>query len=264
MSTSPILATLSLLFVLLGALPSLANDAAKQGREIAERADSRDSGYRDSVADVEMLIRTRSGKETRRELSISVLEGRSGGDKTLVRFFSPPDVRGTALLTHAKPGGSDEQWIYLPALRRTKRIPSNNRSAAFMGSEFSYEDFASREVGDYRYKYLRDDKIGGLDAYVVERVPTYPDGGYARQEVWFDKAEYRTLKVEFWDQKNRPFKTLTLEGYRKYLGRFNRPDRMFMQNRQTGDSTLLTWKNYRFRSGLADNDFSLGALRRAR
>ncbi|HEX9640441.1 MAG TPA: outer membrane lipoprotein-sorting protein [Candidatus Krumholzibacteria bacterium] len=260
----PIIAALPLLFVLLATLPSFAEDPAKKGREIAEQADRRDSGYQDSIAQVEMLIRTRGGKETRRDLSISVLEGRSGGDKTLVRFFSPPDVRGTALLTHAKPGGNDEQWIYLPALRRTKRIPSNNRSAAFMGSEFSYEDFASRKLGDYRYKYLRDDKVKDLDVYVVERVPSYADSGYARQQVWFDKAEYRTLRVEFWDRKGRALKTLTLEGYQKYLGRFHRSERMLMQNRQTGDSTRLTWKNYRFRTGLGDNDFSFGALRRAR
>jgi outer membrane lipoprotein-sorting protein len=252
------------LFLLLLAVPSLADDAVKKGHEIAAQARVRDSGYGDSVADVQMLIRSRSGKETRRDLWISVLEGRSDGDQTLVRFLSPPDVRGTALLTHANSGGKDEQWIYLPALRRTKRIPSNNRSGSFMGSEFSYEDFASREVGDYRYKYLRDESVNGSEAFVVERVAAYADSGYARQEVWFDKSEYRMLKVEFWDKRNQPLKTLTLDGFQKYEGRYNRPGRMLMQNRQTGDSTVLIWKNYRFHTGLGKSDFELGALRRSR
>jgi len=88
-------------------------------------------------------------------------------------------------LTHALT--PDDQWLYLPALKRLKRISSRKKSGPFMGSEFAYEDMSSQEVEKYRYKWLRDETVEGRDAYVVERRPTYEYSGYTRQIVWIDK-----------------------------------------------------------------------------
>jgi len=164
--------------------------------------------------------------------------------------------------THAtKP---DDQWLYLPALKRVKRIASRNKSGPFMGSEFAYEDLTSNEVEKYTYRYLRDEKLDGRKCFVVERFPAYRYSGYTRQISWLDKEIYQPLKVEYYDRKNALLKTLTFQGYHQYLGRFWRADRFYMVNHQTGKTTELVWRNYRFQTGLTDRDFDRNSLKRAR
>ena len=133
-----------------------------------------------------------------------------------------------------------------------------------MGSEFAFEDLGSQEVEKYSYKFLRDEPCGEWECYVIERYPEYEYSGYTRQVGWIDKAEYRTVKVEFYDRKDALLKTLTYSGYQEYLGYYWRPDEMFMQNHQTGKSTLLKWSNYQFKTAVADRDFNPNALPRLR
>ena len=133
-----------------------------------------------------------------------------------------------------------------------------------MGSEFSYEDMTSQEVEKYTYRWIRDETHEGLECFVFERYPAYQNSGYTRQVVWLDKAEYRLLKIDFYDRKNSLLKTLIHKGYNKYLDKFWYPDEMFMENHQTGKTTLLVWSNYKFQNGLRDKDFNRNSLKRAR
>ena len=98
------------------------DEAAIRGREIAAEVDRRDRGFGDYRARMEMILHDREGDETHRELQVSVLEVAGGVEKSLIFFESPRDIRGTALLTYSHPDRENEQWLYLPALRRTKRI----------------------------------------------------------------------------------------------------------------------------------------------
>ncbi|HIE54069.1 MAG TPA: outer membrane lipoprotein-sorting protein, partial [Chromatiaceae bacterium] len=192
------------------------------------------------------------------------LEVEGDGDKTLIVFDEPRDVKGTALLTFSHKVEDDDQWLYLPALKRVKRIASRNKSGPFMGSEFAYEDLASQEVEKYTYKYIRDDEYEGRPVFVIERYPVSQYSGYTRQLVWVDKERYIPLKISFYDRKNSLLKTLVFRSYKQYLDRYWRAGEMFMENHQTGKSTLLTWKDYRFRTGLTDADFTRNSLKRAR
>ena len=135
----------------------------EKGLEIAIEADSRDKGFGDSTAQITMILMDKYGQSTERAIRNRTFEGYNEGDKSLVIFDSPGDVRGTAFLSHTKKADSDDQWLYLPALKRVKRIASSNKAGPFMGSEFSYEDIASQEVEKYTYIYLRDEKLNGLD-----------------------------------------------------------------------------------------------------
>ena len=238
--------------------------AEERGLAIAVEADRRDQGFGDQVADLMMILRNRHGQESRRELRIKTLEVDGDGDKSLAVFDRPRDVQGTVLLTYSHPLGSDDQWLYLPALRRVKRIASNNKSGPFMGSEFAFEDLASQEVEKYTYRFLREEELGGHPTFVVERIPAYENSGYTRQIEWIDQDEYRTLKVEFYDRRNELLKTLTFSEYEQYLGQYWRAGRMDMENHQTGKSTTLLWSNYEFRTGLTDRDFDQNSLRRVR
>ncbi len=235
-----------------------------QGLKIAQEADRRDTGFKDSTANMVMVLKNRQGQQSRREIRVNTLEGTSDGDKSLIIFDSPRDVKGTALLTFTHKKGDDDQWLFLPALKRVKRIASANQSGPFMGSEFAYEDFNSQEVDKYTYKYIKDENLKGKDCFVIERYPVNKNSGYTRQVVWLDKDEYRIWKVVFYDRKGAKLKTLDFKNYKQYLNKFWRPDVMMMQNHQTGKSTDLIWSNFKFRTGLKDSDFTRASLKRAR
>ena len=236
----------------------------KKGLEIAVEPDRRDSGFHDSTASMRMLLRNRQGEESTRDIRVKTLEVENDGDKSLTIFDSPADVKGTAFLSFTHKSGPDDQWLYLPALKRVKRIASRNKSGPFMGSEFAYEDLSSQEVEKYTYKYLRDEPYEGMDCFVIERDPVDRYSGYTRQVVWLDKAEYRPQKIVYYDRKNSLLKTLTFADYRQFLDRYWRAHDMFMENHQTGKSTRLTWSHYKFRTGLTDRDFDRNSLKRVR
>ena len=248
----------------LGALGAHAETTEEKGLAIAREADLRDSGFVDQTADLTMELRNKQGDSSIRFLHIKTLEVKDDGDKSLSVFEKPADVKGTAFLTFSHALVPDEQWLYLPALKRVKRINSNNKSGPFMGSEFAYEDLASQEVAKYTYKYLRDEKANGVDCFVIERFPAYEHSGYKRQLAWINKAEYRPEKIEFYDRKNDLLKTLTFSGYKQYLNKFWRADTMTMVNHQNGKITILRWNDYAFKTGLSDRDFNQNALKRAR
>ncbi|MCG8608445.1 outer membrane lipoprotein-sorting protein [bacterium] len=252
--------------MLLASLPLLgeADTDEQKGLAIAIEADKRDTGFRDFRANLVMILRNRHGEESVRDLRSQTLEVEDDGDKTLVIFNKPRDIKGTAFLSFSHKTGPDDQWLYLPALKRVKRIASNNKSGPFMGSEFAYEDITSQEVEKYTYKFSHEEVYQGQDCFVIERYPVDKKSGYTRQVVWLDKAEYRPLKIDFYDRKKALLKTLTYKGYRQYLERYWRADEMLMVNHQTGKSTELHWAKYKFQNGLSDRDFNKNSLKRAR
>ncbi|MEM7435995.1 MAG: outer membrane lipoprotein-sorting protein [Myxococcota bacterium] len=249
-------ATVLLLASLLVPALALAGPAEDKGLEIAKEADRRDTGFGDTTADMVMILRNKRGQESKRELEIRTLEVLDDGDKSLTVFHNPRDVRGTALLTFSHGVKADDQWLYLPALRRVKRIASNNKSGPFMGSEFAYEDLSSQEIEKYRYKYIKDDRVDGVDCFLIERYPVDKDSGYTKQQVWLDKDEYRVRKIDFYDRKAQLLKTLTPSDYKKYVGQYWRANKMNMVNHQTGKSTELIWSDFKFKNGLKEDDFT--------
>jgi len=242
----------------------LAESAEEKGLAIAIAADKSDEGFDDSTANMTMELKNKQGDSSIRYIRLKTLEVIGDGDKSMSIFDKPADVKGTAFLTFSHAIKPDEQWLYLPALKRVKRINSKNKSGPFMGSEFAYEDIASQEVEKYTYKYLRDETLNGVDCFVIERYPAYQHSGYTRQLGWINKAEYRPEKIVFYDRKNTLLKTLTYDGYQQYLDKYWRADQMFMDNHQTGKSTTLTWSEHQFRTGLKDRDFNKSSLKRAK
>ncbi len=241
-----------------------AQTAEEKGLAIAVEVDFRDSGFGDSGASMEMILKNRKGDTSLRQVRVKTLEITGDGDKSMSIFDKPADVKGTAFLTYSHSVEPDEQWLYLPALKRTKRISSKNKSGPFMGSEFAYEDISSQEVDKYTYKFLREEDLDGKPTFVNEQVPTYKNSGYTRQIVWIDQAEYIPLKIEFYDRKNSLRKTLIFSDYKQYKGKFWRAHSMHMTNHQNGKSTLLSWGEYTFGTGLSDKDFNKNVLKRAK
>ena len=252
--------------LVIAASPVEAQTPEQKGKAVAEEADRQDFGWHDNASVMRMVLRNRSGQESVRELRRRVLESteKERGDKSIIIFESPRDIQGTALLSHTRILEPDDQWLYLPALKRVKRISSGNKSGPFVGSEFAYEDLVSQEVDKYEYRWLRDEQCGDLECAVVERYPRYENSGYTRQIVWWDKEEYRVQKIEYYDRKDALLKTLTYHDYKEYEGEYWRADRMAMVNHQNGKSTTLEFSKWEFGVGLTDAAFTPAKLKRAR
>ena len=253
------------LTVLLLSTTVMAESLEDRGLSIAREAHRRDSGFGDSTATMRMILRNKHGQESERQIRVRTLEVEGDGDKSLMIFDTPRDVKGTAFLNFTHKAGDDDQWLYLPALKRVKRISSRNKSGSFVGSDFAYEDIASQEVEKYTYKWIRDEVYDDHQCFVVEYYPV--DGknsGYTRQLTWFDQDEYRVLKVDYYDRKDALLKTLTCEDYRPYLGKYWRAHEMLMVNHQSGKSTRLVFEKYEFQTGLTQSDFTRSSLERVR
>lgn len=236
----------------------------EKGLAIAQEADRRDTGFVDTTSELNMTLLNAHGDVSERKMRTKTLEVHGDGDKSLTIFDHPADVKGTAFLSYTHALEPDDQWLFLPALKRVKRISSKNKSGPFMGSEFAYEDMSSQEVEKYTYRYLRDETLEGEACFVIERIPQYEYSGYTRQVVWLSQSKYQPMQIEFYDRKDALLKTLKQTGYQQYKNKFWRPDRMHMINHQTQKETILEWSNYQFETGLTDRDFDKASLKRAR
>ncbi len=239
----------------------------EKGLAITQKAKERGEGYGSMTAKLTMTLRNKRGQESIRELRIKVLESDVDfGDRTLFVFDIPRDVQGTAFLIHSHQDKDDDQWIYLPALKRVKRISGANKSGSFMGSEFSYEDMGAPEISRFSYEYLRDEPCpddSSLTCTVIERIPT-TKSHYTKQLVWQDTEELLVRKVEYYDRKESHLKTLLPTGYTKHNDQFWHATLLSMENHQTGKSTDLAWSEFEYGAELDDSEFSQAGLRRAR
>lgn len=237
-----------------------------RGLEIAREVDRRDQGFGDSVTEIVMRLVSDDGRVNERRLTWMILENTdpNDGDESLTIFHEPRDIAGTAFLTHTHIGEEDDQWLYLPALKRVKRIASVNKTSSFMGSELAYEDLLSDEVAKFDYRWLGDEACGGDACFMLERRPRYEDSGYSRQVLWIDQTEYRVHRIEYYDLDGVLEKTLTLTDYRLYLDRYWRAHDYLIENHQMNKRTELSFGPYEFRTGLTEQDFDPSALRRLR
>ena len=183
--------------LLLLSITLAAETAEEKGLAIFKEAKERTKGFDDFQNKSVMTLKDRNGNISKRFMRSKTLEMKDDGDKNLIIFDEPKDVKGTALLTFTHRTEEDDQWLYLPALKRVKRISSSNKSGPFMGSEFAYEDITSEEVEKYTYKYIRDEKYDSLDCFVIERYPVDKRSGYSKQIVWLDKKDYNPRKTMY-------------------------------------------------------------------
>lgn len=239
---------------------STENPPVNRGLEIAKAAEEADLGFGSSIVNLTMTLKNRNGQVSTRTMTNRTLELTEDGDKSLIVFNSPKDVKGTATLTFTHKVGSDDQWLYLPSIKRVKRISSNNKSGPFVGSEFAYEDLSSQEVEKYTYNFL--EARGNL--LIVEQFPVDPKSGYTRRVVTYNEDKgYRIEQVKFYDRKDALLKTLSYSKYQLYKGKHWRAGALNMVNHQSNKETLLEFSEYDFSTPLNDDDFSQVALQRA-
>ncbi len=215
------------------------------GRQLADYADLYDTGWYDSYASSKMTLFSATGDSVERQTIQLILE-KSEGDKSIIRFRSPAEIKGVAALTHEHPDATDDNWLYLPATKRVRRISGANKTASFQGTEFTYEDLSNRIVAKYDWLFLGEEEVDVQGekhkTYKLEAKPRYENTGYSKLVIYVHQEHWRQEKIEFYDKAGRLLKILTNDKWKLRHGRFWRPMRISMDNLQTKKRTVIESK----------------------
>jgi outer membrane lipoprotein-sorting protein len=178
-------------------------------------------------------------------------------EKKIIFFIAPADVRNTSFMnwSYEKEGQDDDQWIYLPALKRVKRISSDSKSKYFMGSDFTYDDLGDRHPSEDTHSLLREETLKGESCYVVESVPKDTDYMYSKTISWIVKDKLIGLKREFYDEDKELLKVLTVKSYNK-IGGYWVLLHFEMHDVQKDHTTRMQLENVQIEEGIADSYFT--------
>lgn len=236
----------------------------EKGKWIAFKVEENFDHYGDTTVTSIMHLKKNDGKVISRKMSLKILQTPEDTDKLLMQFHHPADVKGIAFLTWTHKNQFDDFWIYIPDLRRVKRITSQTKGSEFMGSEFQTEDLIRAEPEKYTYKWLEDKPCGALECYLVDRYPREKSTIYSRQVIWIDKDQFRMQKIDSYDKQGNLVKTLEFYGYQLYEGKFWRWGEHKLTDHRTGEVTQSEFKNWKFNNGLKENQFTVNGLKNIR
>jgi outer membrane lipoprotein-sorting protein len=187
------------------------------------------------------------------------MAGDGDDDRLMVRFNAPAEVKGTGLLTIEK-GAEDEQWLYLPDLKKSKRIAGASKAQSFMGTDFSNYDMRTEDLTGHDYRKTGEETLDGRPCYLVEATPKTEEvkesTGYARRTMWVDKERWVVPRCEYFDTSGKPLKTLTADGWKQIEGLW-RPAKVTVENKQEGSKTVVTYEKGReINKGLPEKTFT--------
>jgi len=238
------------------------------GDEIARRVNARDEGVAVS-RHLTMQMTDRRGKTRTRETR-GFRKYYGAQKRTVIFYLAPRNVRNTAFLTWDYPDADrdDDQWLYLPAMRKVRRISAADRGDYFLGTDLSYEDIKLETrlgIDDYRRRTLGEDEVDGHHCYVLESVPvdgeTGRELGYGRVEQCVDSEIWMVRRARFWDTRGKPLKTAYFRDIRRVQGIWTQ-HRIEVENHKAGHRTLFLFSDVDYRAGIPDELFTRNALRR--
>ncbi len=245
----------------LAAAASLAVAGDLDGETIVRRADQMHRS-KDESGVIEMVLVSADDRKQRRDLKMLFKAGEDGNDNHVLQFLSPPAVAGTALLTIEASERSDDQWIFLPALKKSKKIASADRSNRFAQTDFTYEDLRTEDFERNTYQRLQDGEVGGAAVYVVEAKPRQgASSGYSKRVLYVSKDRFLTHQIDYYDPKGRHQKTLRNLGFAQVSGLW-RPNRAVMEDHQRGTKTLWRFSQREINPGLGDSLFTVASIER--
>jgi len=224
------------------------------GKKIMEDVYNKPTGD-DMQGELTMTLTNKQGETRVRTLKQYIKYG-DKMDKKIMFFQSPADVRGTSFMNWSYADGrDDDQWIYLPALKRTKRISSDGRSDNFMGSDFTYDDLGDRHPDEDTHTLLREETLEGKACWVVESIPKEEDYMYSKTITWVMKDNYLGLRREFYDEDGDLLKILTIKKYDLIDGFWTILETE-MKNVQKDHKTNMAFNNVQIDQGIPDSRFT--------
>jgi outer membrane lipoprotein-sorting protein len=225
----------------------------------------------DSTSDAEIVLTNRAGQERRRKIvSTTKLKANGLDNRRMTRFLSPPDVRDTAVLTIENAAADDDIWIYLPALKKVRRLVASNKKDSFAGTDFTYGDVIGLRVDDWDHAIVGEETVDGAATYVIESTAktaaTRDVSGYSKRKSWIRKDNFVQIKGEYWDRAGQLLKTVRFADVRLVDAARQRwqPMRLEAANVQTGHRTVITLENFTANEGVKDEFFSTRYLEAGR
>ncbi len=225
------------------------------------------SKFLTSSASAKFVLTSKDGEQrVRLTKNMTKLVGNTQDNMRLTEFVAPADVQGTTTLLIENSSGSDSMFVYLPALKKVRRLASANKSDAFIGTDFSYGDVLGYKLGDWKYSKLPDAKFNGKDCYVIEATPINDavkgDFGYSKRRMCILKDNFVTATIDIWDTAGNPLKHIEFTDIRPY-GK-TRPGWQAMssmaKNLQTQHMTQVSVSDFTAESALSDKLFSPQSL----
>jgi len=223
----------------------------------------------DSISDVTFTLVNKTGQERVRKTVIATKLQPNGADNMqMVRFLSPPDDRGTAVLTIEHADKDDDIWVYLPALKKVRRLVAANKKSSFAGTDFSYGDVIGHKTEEWEHRLLRKEEIDGRPCYVIESLPrseaVRSNSGYSKHQLWIREDNFAAIKEEFWDQSGQPLKTFRGSDVRLVDARREkwRAMRLEAANVQTGHRTIIQFDNFKVNQQIKDEFFTTRYMER--
>ncbi|MFZ4404024.1 MAG: outer membrane lipoprotein-sorting protein [Pseudobdellovibrionaceae bacterium] len=254
--------------VILGSVFSLT--AAKAEALTAEEIMKKNfvvSKVNDSVSDSTFRLINASGQErVRQTTGQTKLIAGTTDNRRLVTFLTPSDVKGTKTLLIERTGKDDDIWIYLPALKKVRRLVANNKKDSFVGTDFSYGDVIGQRVEDWNHKLVKEEKIEGKDTWVIESLPKNKEvtenSGYSKRIGWVDKESFVVVKGESYDQNGQLLKKISAKDIQKVDAKNNKWQPMVLEaeNVQSNHKTILEFKNFKANTGVSDDLFTTRSL----
>ena len=231
------------------------------GLKIIENVYNRPTGE-DQTADLTMSLINSRGDKRVREIQ-QFLKDTGDMEKKIMFFVAPADVYNTSFMnwSYDEAGKDDDQWIYLPALKRVKRISSDSKSDYFMGSDFTYDDLGDRHPSSDTHKLIREEEIDGEMCYVVESIPKEEEYMYSKTITWVVKDKWIGKKKEFYDEDGELLKTLTVKESVK-IKDFIVITLSEMHNVQSDHKTIMKLENVKIDTGVSDKKFTERMMKR--
>ena len=230
------------------------------GRDVIQKVKDRPDGDT-RYAEMELTLIKKNGATRERKVTSWAMD--EGKDTKKMMFFTyPGDVKGTGFLTwyYDLPGKEDAKWLYLPAMKKTRRISgSSSKTDYFMGTDFTYDDMGSRNVDEDSHTLLREEDKDGHKCWVVESVPVDKHEIYSRKVSWIRQDCLTAAYVEYYDKLNKLHRVLTISDVRKVQDYWT-IHKMEMKNVQTGHSTVIVVKNPKYDINIDKGLFTVAKL----
>jgi len=238
--------------------------AALTAREILDKAKALDDTTRhwtDRTQRMTLIIKDGGGAERRRELTVYTKRYPADEDKAITFISAPAEVRGVGFLQWSHHGRDDEQWLYLPELKRTRQIAARLRDENFVGTDFTFRDLQILTdllrwtEAEAATKLSGEETVGGSPCHMIELRPKQEGMPYSRIVVWMDRDKLTPRQLDFYDLEAARAKTLALQDVRD-LGPIPTPHHLEMQNLKKGSRTVVDLAEVKYDTGLSDDLFT--------
>ncbi len=232
-------------------------------RDIMIKVDNRPDGD-DRKSTMKMTLVNRRGRKRIREV-VFYIKDYGKDQKSIMVFRKPADVKGVGFLSwsYNEANKDDDKWLYLPALKKIRRISGSSKNDYFMGTDFTYDDMGDRSVNDDTYKLLKEEKLDNFQCWVIEAKPKDKDDMYSKRIIWIRKDIYMAVKVKYFDKWASQIKTLKVSMIKKQDG-FWTAFKMEMDNKQEKHKTILEMKKVQYNQNLKNSLFRVSTLERGR